>query len=71
MARPSRARGFAAASVTVVARGSAKAKRAGTVKLRLKPTRAAKRAATRLRKVVLTIKVSQAGAAGKAKVTLR
>ena len=56
---------------TVVARGNAKAKRAGTVKLRLKPTKAAKRAAKRMRKVVLTIKVSQAGAAGKAKVKLR
>ncbi len=64
-------KGFAAASTTVVARGNTKAKRAGTVKLRLKPTKAAKRAAKRMRKVVLTIKVSQAGAAGKAKVKLR
>ena len=55
----------------MVARGNTKAKRAGTVKIRLKPTRAAKRAAKRMRKVVLTIKVSQAGAAGKAKVKLR
>jgi hypothetical protein len=54
-----------------VARGSATAKRAGVVKLRLKPTKAAKRAAKRMRKVVLTIKVSQPGAAGKATVRLK
>ena len=64
-------RGFAAASTVTVARGHAKAKRAGTVKLRLKPTKAAKRAAKRMRKVVLTIKVSQPGAAGKATVRLK
>ena len=40
------------------------------MKLRLKPTKAAKRAAKRMRKVVLTIKVSQPGAAGKATVRL-
>ena len=62
-------RGFAAASTVTVARGHAKARRAGTVKLRLKPTKAAKRAAKRMRKVVLTIKVSQPGAAGKATVS--
>jgi hypothetical protein len=64
-------RGFAAASTVTVARGHAKAKRAGTVKIRLTPTKAAKRAAKRMRKVVLTIKVSQPGAAGKATVRLR
>jgi hypothetical protein len=64
-------RGFAAASTVTVARGHAKAKRAGTVKIRLKPTKAAKRAAKRMRKVVLTIKVSQAGGAGTAKIKLR
>ena len=64
-------RGFAAASTVTVARGHAKAKRAGTVKIRLKPTKAAKRAAKRMRKVVLTIKVSQPGAAGKATVRLK
>jgi hypothetical protein len=64
-------RGFAAASTVTVARGHAKATRAGTVKLRLKPTRAAGRAAKRMRKVVLTIKVSQPGAVGKATVRLR
>jgi hypothetical protein len=65
-------RGFAAASTVVVARGHVKAKRAGAVvKLRLKPTRAAKRAAKRMRKVTLAIKVSQAGAAGTAKLKLR
>ena len=41
------------------------------MKIRLKPTKAAKRAAKRMRKVVLTIKVSQAGAAGTAKIKLR
>ena len=64
-------KGFAAASTTIVARGNTKAKQAGTVKIRLKPTKAAKRAAKRMRKVVLTIKVSQAGAAGTAKIKLR
>jgi hypothetical protein len=62
--------GFASAA-TVVARGSAKAKGAGVVRLRLKPTKAARRAAKRMRKVVLTVKVSQAGAAGTAKVKLK
>jgi hypothetical protein len=57
----------------VVARGHAAAKRRGqTVKLRLRPTKAAKRAAKRLRKVTLTIKVGQAGgASGAAKLKLR
>ncbi len=55
----------------MVARGKATAKGAGVVKLKLKPTKAAKRAAKKMRKVTLTIKVSQAGAAGKAKVKLR
>jgi hypothetical protein len=64
-------RGVAAAATVTVARGHAKAKRASTVKIRLKPTRAAKRAAKRMRKVVLTIKVSQPGAAGKATVRLK
>ena len=44
---------------------------AQTVKLRLRPTKAAKRAAKRLRKVTLTVKVSQAGATGTAKIKLR
>jgi len=56
---------------TVVARGKATAKGAGVVKLKLMPTKAAKRAAEEMRKVTLTIKVSQAGAAGKAKVKLK
>jgi hypothetical protein len=64
-------RGVASAATVVVARGHATAKRAQTVKLRLRPTRAARRAAKRLRKVTLTIKVSQAGATGTAKVKLR
>jgi hypothetical protein len=65
-------RAFAAASTVVVARGHATAKRAAqTVKLRLRPTKAAKRAARRMRKVVLTIKVGQGAASGRAKVKLR
>jgi hypothetical protein len=63
--------GHSAAAATVVARGKATAKGAGVVKLKLKPTKAAKRAAKKMRKVTLTIKVSQAGAAGKAKVKLK
>ena len=62
---------IAAGAGAVVARGHVNAKGAGTVKLRLKPTKAAKRAAKRLRKVVLTIKLSQAGAAGKARIKLK
>ena len=54
-----------------MARGHTTAKGAQTVKLRLRPTPAAKRAAKRLRKVTLTVKVSQAGATGTAKVKLR
>jgi hypothetical protein len=64
-------KGFAAASRTVVARGNVSAKGAGVVKLRLKPTKAAKRVAKKMRKVTLTVKVSQAGAAGTAKVKLK
>jgi hypothetical protein len=66
-------RGVASAATVVVARGHGTAKRAGqTVKLRLRPTRAAKRAAKRLRKVTLTIKAGQAGgASGVAMVKLR
>jgi hypothetical protein len=63
--------GHSAAAATVVARGKATAKGAGVVKLKLKPTKAAKRAAKKMRKVTLTIKVSQAGAAGKAKLKLK
>jgi hypothetical protein len=62
--------GIAAAGV-VVARGSARARGAGTVALRLRPTKAAKRAARRMRNVKLTIRISQPGAAGSGKVTLR
>jgi hypothetical protein len=64
-------RGGIAAAGVVVARGSARARGAQTITLRLRPTKAAKRAAKRMRRVVLTIRVSQAGAAGKARVTLR
>jgi hypothetical protein len=64
-------RGVAASATVVVARGHTSAKRGQTVKLRLRPTAAAKRAASRMRKVVLTVKVGQAGASGRAKVKLR
>ena len=64
-------RGVAAAATVVVARGHATAKGAQTVKLRMRPTKAAERAAKRLRKVTLTVKVSQAGATGTTKITLR
>jgi hypothetical protein len=64
-------RAFAAASTVVVARGHATAKGAQTVKLRLRPTKAAKRAAKRMRKVAVTIKVAQGAASGRAKVKLR
>jgi hypothetical protein len=61
--------GFASASV--VARGRATAPGAGTVTLRLRPTKPAKRAARRLRRVVLTVKVSQGGASGATRIRLR
>jgi hypothetical protein len=69
----SAAHAVASAATVVVARGHSTAKRAGqTVKLRLRPTRAAKRAAKRLRRVTLTIRAGQAGGAtGAAKVKLR
>jgi len=70
-ARASAVEGGIAASGVVVARGSARAKGAGTVSVRLRPTKAAKRAAKRMRKVKLTIRISQPGAAGSGKVTLR
>jgi len=55
----------------VVARGHASAKRGQTVSLRLRPTRAARRAAKRMRNVPLIIRVGQAGASVTAKVRLR
>ena len=49
----------AVAKAVVVARGAANATGSGPVKLKLKPTPAAKRAAKKLRKAVVTITVSQ------------
>jgi hypothetical protein len=55
----------------VVARGHTTAQRAGTVTVKLRPTRAAKRAARRLRGVRLTIKVSQGAATARRTLRLR
>jgi hypothetical protein len=63
--------GFAAAKAVVVARGRTTAKQAGTVTVKLRPTRAAKRVARRFRGVKLTIKVSQGAATAKRTVKLR
>ena len=74
-ARSSRARLASAAATkginTVVGRGSASAKAAGTVTIALKPTRAAKRAIARLRGVTLTLTAAQGAATGTGKVKLR
>ncbi len=56
---------------TVVARGSAAASGAGKVTVRLKPTKAARRAAGKLRGATLTLNVAQGTAGGTAKVKLR
>ena len=65
------ARGFAAASSVVVARGSAKATKAGRVRITLRPTAKARKAARRMKGVTLTVRVSQAGAGGSARIGLR
>jgi hypothetical protein len=65
------ARGFAAAKAVVVARGKVKAKKAGWVKLKLKPTKKAKRKAKKMRGVKLTIKISQGASSGKKTIKLR
>jgi hypothetical protein len=64
-------RGFAAARAVVVARGRANAERPGAVKLRLKPTKAAKRAARRMRGITLTVRVSQGARSGATRLKLR
>ena len=66
------ARGVAAAAKpVVVARGTARAKGAGTVKLRLKPTAKGRRAAKRLAGAKLTITVSQGAARGSRTIRLK
>jgi hypothetical protein len=68
-ARVSLAAVVSGAKSVVIARGSANAK-GGVVKLKLVPTRAAKRAVWRLRKAVVTIAVSQGAASAKATLKL-
>ena len=64
-------RGFAAAKAVVVGRGRKTATGAGRVTIKLKPTKAAKRAGRRLKGKKLAIKVSQGAARGKLSVKLR
>ena len=64
-------RGVTAAARVVVARGHVNAAGARTVKIRLKPTKAAQRVAKRMCKVVLAIRVSQVGGAGATTVRLK
>jgi hypothetical protein len=64
-------RGFAAAKAVVVGRGRKTATRAGAVTIKLKPTKAAKRAGRRLKGKKLAVKVSQGAARGKLSVKLR
>ena len=64
-------RGFTAAAKVVVARGSATAAAAGPVTITLKPTAKAKRRAKRMRRVTLTVKVTQGIAAETLKVKLK
>jgi hypothetical protein len=68
-ARVSLAAAVSGAKSVVIARGSANAK-GGVVELKLVPTKAAKRAAQRLRKAVVTIAVSQGAASAKATLKL-
>jgi hypothetical protein len=63
--------GFAAAKAVVVARGRKRATKAGNVTIKLKPTRAAKRAGRRLKGKRLAVSVSQGAARGKLSVKLR
>jgi hypothetical protein len=69
-ARRSLAAALSGAKTVVIARGSASAK-GGAVKLVLRPTKAAKRAAKRLRRATVTIAVSQGPASGKTTLRLR
>ena len=61
----------AAAKAVVIARGTATAKGPGPVKVTVRPTPAAKRAARRLRRVVVTIRVSQGSVSKKESLRLR
>jgi hypothetical protein len=66
------ARGVAtAAKPVVVARGTARARGAGTVKIRLKPTAKGRRAAKRLAGAKLTITVSQGAARGSKTIRIK
>ena len=70
-ARSRLARASAAGTGTVVARGSATVSAAGKVTVRLKPTKAARRAAKRLRGATIALNATQGAAAGSVKVKLR
>lgn len=63
--------GFAASSSVLVAHGHATASGPGKVTIKLRPTKAAKRAAKRMRGVKLTVRASQAGVAAATSVKLR
>ncbi len=65
------AKGFASAASVVVANGSASADGPGKVTVKLKPTKAAKRAAKKLRGVTLSLKVTQGAVSGEGKLKLR
>jgi hypothetical protein len=64
-------RGFAAAKAVVVGRGHKTATKAGKITIKLKPTKAAKRAGRRLKGKKLAVKVSQGAARGALSVKLR
>jgi hypothetical protein len=61
---------LAGAKTVVIARGSVRASAGAVVKLKLVPTKAAKRAAKRLRKAKVTIAISQGPASAKATVKI-
>jgi hypothetical protein len=64
-------RGLAAANAVVVGRGHKSAAQAGAVTIKLKPTKAAKRAGRKLKGKKLAVSVSQGPARGKLSVKLR
>ena len=63
--------GTAAAKTVVVARGSATAKAAGTLTVRLVPTAAARRRVAKLKGATLTLKITQGAATATARVRMR
>jgi hypothetical protein len=71
MAGAASARGLAAATSVVVARGRATAQRAGSLTVRLKPTTKARKAAKRMAGLKLTIRVSQGAVSRSATVKIR